>query len=158
MSTDTRLMCPARRLLSWSPRNASLRCSRRSTRRPGKPHGRIAKRRVYPYSPSFPVLRWFVRDELRVQAYNMRSSMLAINKVLPESKKVRARSMIVVGEKKQLFMTSVLFMQELASQAYKKYWSEVEAFDLACAKKEPALANKEYADVLAALKSYTDLV
>lgn len=48
--------------------------------------------------------------------------------------------------------------QELAAKAYKKYWSEVEAFDLACSKKEPALANKEYADVLAALKSYTDLV
>lgn len=112
----------------------------------------------YPYSPSFPVLRWFVRDELRVQAYNMRSSMLAINKVLPESKKVRARSMIVLGGEKQLFMTCVLYMQELASKAYKKYWSEVEAFDLACSKKEPALANKEYADVLAALKSYTDLV
>jgi hypothetical protein len=31
-----------------------------------------------------------VRDELRVQAYNMRSSMLAINKVLPDSKKVSA--------------------------------------------------------------------
>merc|ERR1712146_315381 len=32
---------------------------------------------------------WFVRDELRVAAYNMRSSMLAINKTLPESKKQR---------------------------------------------------------------------
>jgi len=81
-----------------------------------------------------PPCRWFVRDELRVQAYNMRSSMLAINKVLPADKK------------------------EAATAAYKKYWAEVEAFDLACAKKEPALANKEYADVLAALKAYTALV
>merc|ERR1719198_359650 len=77
---------------------------------------------------------WFVRDELRIQAYVMRSSMLAMNKVMsPEAKAV-------------------------ATKAYKKYWSEVEAFDLACAKKEPALANKEYGDVLAALKTYTALI
>lgn len=48
--------------------------------------------------------------------------------------------------------------QEPAAKAYKKFWAEVEAFDLACKKKEPALANKEYADVLTALKTYTDLV
>merc|ERR1719482_2647887 len=76
---------------------------------------------------------WFLRDELRIQAYTMRSSMLAMNGVLE-------------GEKK-----------EAATKAYKKYWSEIEAFDLACKKKEPALANKEFADVLAALKTYTDI-
>jgi hypothetical protein len=59
---------------------------------------------------------------------------------------------------KALMMGCACRSQELAAKAYKKYWSEVEAFDLACSKKEPALANKEYADVLAALKSYTDLV
>merc|ERR1719230_1189241 len=57
---------------------------------------------------------WFIRDELRIQAYQMRSSMLALNKVLDESKKVEA------------------------TKAYKQYWSEVEQFDLACSKKEPA--------------------
>merc|ERR1712087_716784 len=75
---------------------------------------------------------WFIRDELRIQAYTMRSSMLALNKVsdkLPE-----------------------------ATKAYKKYWTEIEMFDLACAKKEPALAQKEYGDVLAALAAYTALV
>merc|ERR1712087_147854 len=76
---------------------------------------------------------WFVRDELRIQAYVMRSSMLALNGVLPADKK------------------------EAATKAYKKYWSEIEAFDLACKKKEPALTNKEFADVLAALKTYTDI-
>lgn len=76
---------------------------------------------------------WFLRDELRIQAYTMRSSMLVMNGVLE-------------GEKK-----------EAATKAYKKFWSEIEAFDLACKKKEPALANKEFADVLAALKTYTDI-
>merc|ERR1719498_2267491 len=77
---------------------------------------------------------WFVRDELRIQAYTMRGSMLALNKVVPSDKKVEA------------------------TKAYKKYWSEIESFDLACAKKEPALAAKEYGDVLAALKTYTDII
>merc|ERR1712032_576044 len=45
---------------------------------------------------------------------------------------------------------------ELRLQAYKKYWTEVASFDLALTKKEPALAQKEYEDVLAALKVYTD--
>ena len=43
-------------------------------------------------------------------------------------------------------------------KAYKKFWSEVESLDLACKKKELALAQKEYADVLAALEVYTKLV
>jgi len=77
---------------------------------------------------------WFVRDELRIQAYTMRSSMLALNKVFDADKKVDA------------------------TKAYKKFWSEIESFDLACAKKEPALAQKEYGDVLAALAAYTALI
>jgi len=75
---------------------------------------------------------WFVRDELRVQAYTMRGSMIAMNKVNPDKKAV--------------------------DKAYKKYWSEVESFDLACKKKEQALAFKEYDDVLAALDAYLKLV
>jgi len=74
---------------------------------------------------------WFVRDELRIQAYNMRSSMLALNGVLSDAKKPEV------------------------AKLYKKFWSEVEQFDLACKKKEPALAQKEYGDVKAALAAYT---
>merc|ERR1712070_810909 len=72
---------------------------------------------------------WFVRDELRTQTYVMRSSMLALNGVQPEVKKL-----------------------------YKKFWSEVESFDLAVKKKEPALANKEYGDLKAALAAYSSAV
>ncbi|KAL1498863.1 hypothetical protein AB1Y20_013387 [Prymnesium parvum] len=75
---------------------------------------------------------WFVRDELRIQAYNMRSSMLALNKVNANKAACEA--------------------------AYKKYWKEVEMFDLALTKKELALATKEYSDVLTALDEYTKLV
>merc|ERR1711918_213633 len=74
---------------------------------------------------------WFVRDELRIQAYNMRSSMIAMNKVNKD--------------------------KAACDKAYKKFWSEVESLDLACKKKELALAQKEYADVLAALKVYQGL-
>lgn len=76
---------------------------------------------------------WFIRDELRIQAYNMRSSMVAMNGVLSADTKSKAE------------------------KAYKKYWTEVESFDFACKSKEPALAQKEYDDVLAALKAYTAL-
>merc|ERR1719331_2366508 len=75
---------------------------------------------------------WFVRDELRIQAYSMRSSMLAMNKVNSDKK--------------------------ACEKAYKKFWSEVESLDLACKKKELALAQKEFTDVLAALDAYTALV
>lgn len=75
---------------------------------------------------------WFVRDELRIQAYVMRSSMLAMNKVNADT--------------------------TACTKAYKKFWSEIESFDLACQKKELALATKEYADVLAALETYEKLV
>jgi len=75
---------------------------------------------------------WFVRDELRIQAYTMRSSMIAMNKV--NSNKATC------------------------DKAYKKFWSEIESFDLACKKKELALATKEYDDVLAALENYIKLV
>lgn len=74
---------------------------------------------------------WFVRDELRIQAYNMRSSMKALNGVAAD--------------------------KAAAQKAYQKYWVEVEQFDLACNKKEAALANKKFADVLAALKAYRDV-
>ena len=43
-------------------------------------------------------------------------------------------------------------------KAYKKFWAEVESLDLACKKKELAVAQKEYGDVLAALDTYTKLV
>merc|ERR1719247_3201265 len=75
---------------------------------------------------------WFVRDELRIQAYNMRSSMLALNKVNSDKK--------------------------ACDKAYKKYWTEIEAFDLALKKKELALSQKEFSDVLAALDAYSKLV
>jgi hypothetical protein len=73
---------------------------------------------------------WLVRDNFRGQAYNMKSNMIAINSVLPEPKKTAA------------------------TKAYSKFWSEVNAFDLACTKKELDLAKKEYGDVLDALKAY----
>lgn len=75
---------------------------------------------------------WYLRDELRIQAYTMRGSMKALNAVSTD--------------------------KAATEKAYKKYWSEVESFDLACAKKELALAQKEFGDVVAALKAYTDLV
>jgi hypothetical protein len=74
---------------------------------------------------------WYCRDELRLQAYNMRGSMKALNGVLSPDEKVKAE------------------------KAYKKYWDEVNSFDLACVKKEPALAQKEFDDLVAALKAYT---
>jgi len=71
---------------------------------------------------------WLVRDNLRGQAYNMKANMLAMNKVSSN--------------------------KDAADKAYKKFWSEINALDLACQKKELALAQKEYADVLAALDAY----
>jgi len=76
---------------------------------------------------------WFCRDELRLQAYNMRSSMKALNGVLPSDKKAEAE------------------------KAYAKYWKEIDQFDQACRAKEPALAAKEFDDLKAALKTYTDI-
>jgi len=75
---------------------------------------------------------WLVRDNLRGQAYNMKANMLAINKQLTDKK--------------------------AADAAYKKFWKEIDALDLACKKKELALAQKEYSDVLAALKEYQALI
>ena len=75
---------------------------------------------------------WKVRDQLRgTNVYSMRSSMLALNNVLPAEKKAGAK------------------------KAYTKYWQEVEALDLACVKKEQALATKKNADMLTALSAYT---
>jgi len=73
---------------------------------------------------------WLVRDNLRGQAYNMKANMLAINSVLEGSKKAEATA------------------------AYNKFWKEIQSLDLACEKKELALAQKEYGDVLEALKAY----
>jgi hypothetical protein len=73
---------------------------------------------------------WLVRDNLRGQAYNMKANMRAINNVLEGSKKAEATA------------------------AYNKFWKEVDSLDLACQKKELALAQKEYGDVLEALKAY----
>lgn len=74
---------------------------------------------------------WLVRDELRVQASEMRSSMLVLNK--------NSNS-------------------DGVDKAYKVFWKEIESLDLACKKKEPALASKEFQDVLAALDAYAKLV
>jgi len=74
---------------------------------------------------------WLVRDNLRGQAYNMKGSMKAIDAAL-------------TGEK-----------QATATKAYAKFWKEIDSLDLACKKKELALAQKEYGDVVAALKEYT---
>ena len=47
---------------------------------------------------------------------------------------------------------------QACESAYKTFWKEVESLDLACKKKEPALAAKEFGDVLAAMKAYSALV
>ena len=73
---------------------------------------------------------WLVRDNMRGQAYNMKANMKAMYLVLEGDKKVTAK------------------------KAYDKFWSEINALDLACVKKEQDLAKKEYGDVLAALKAY----
>jgi len=75
---------------------------------------------------------WLVRDNLRGQAYTMKANMLAINK--QASNKAEC------------------------AKAYAKFWKEIDSLDLACKKKELALAQKEYADVLAALKAYQALI
>jgi len=75
---------------------------------------------------------WLVRDNFRGQAYNMKANMLAINKTLEGEKKAKA------------------------AKAYAAFWKEVDQLDLACVKKEADLAKKEYGDVLAALKTYTE--
>jgi hypothetical protein len=71
---------------------------------------------------------WFVRDELRVQAYNMRSSMLALNKVNAKPAEV--------------------------GKLYKDFWQTVESFDLACRRKKPEVAAARYKDVITALQTY----
>jgi len=77
---------------------------------------------------------WFVRSQFRTQAYEMKSSMLVINKALG-------------GDK-----------SEAATKAYKKFWKSVEVLDQAVVKKELALSQKAYADVLANLDSYISLI
>lgn len=74
---------------------------------------------------------WKVRDQLRgTDVYSMRSTMLALNNALPDEKKPEA------------------------AKLYKKFWQQVEALDLACVKKEQALATKKNADMIAALGAY----
>jgi hypothetical protein len=73
---------------------------------------------------------WLVRDNLRGQAYNMKANMLAIQNVMEPAAKAKA------------------------TKAYSKFWSEINSLDLACVKKELALAQKEYMDVLDALTEY----
>jgi len=75
---------------------------------------------------------WLVQDNLRGQAYNMKANMIAINQAnggKPEAKK-----------------------------AYAKFWKEIDSLDLACRQKELELAQKEYGDVLDALKEYEALL
>merc|ERR1712216_308845 len=74
---------------------------------------------------------WKVRDQLRgTDVYSLRGAMLSINNVLPEGKKAAA------------------------AKAYKKVFVEMEALDLACKKKEQALATKENNDMLEAIAAY----
>merc|ERR1712113_978826 len=81
-----------------------------------------SSRRIQSLQPKLDAKTWwFVRDELRIQAYNMRSSMKALNGVNADKAAVD-----------------------------KKYRTEIEKFDLACSKKESALAQKGCGDVLAA--------
>ena len=78
---------------------------------------------------------WRIRDQLRgTDVYSLRSSMLAINGVLPTEKKPDA------------------------AKAYKKVFVEMESLDLACKKKEQALATKENNDLLAALAAYGAII
>merc|ERR1719247_425591 len=77
---------------------------------------------------------WLVRDNLRGQAYNMKENMLAINSVLAPAASAKA------------------------AKAYKTFWNEINQLDLACVKKELDLANKEYGEVLAALKAYEEII
>merc|ERR1711988_1250857 len=51
---------------------------------------------------------WLARDNMRTQAYNMRSSMLAINNVLPADKKL------------------------VAEKAYKKFWVQASVWHVSC--------------------------
>jgi len=78
---------------------------------------------------------WLVRDNMRGQAYTMKENMLAINSQLSDPAAKKA-----------------------ADAAYKSFWKEIDSLDLACKKKELALAQKEYGDVLAALKKYQESV
>ena len=78
---------------------------------------------------------WKVRDQLRgTGVYDIRASMLAINGVLPADKKADA------------------------AKAYKKVFTEMEALDLACKKKEQALATKENSDLLEAIAAYKAVI
>ena len=76
-----------------------------------------------------------MRDQLRgTDLYSFRGAMLALNGVLPEGKKAEA------------------------VKAYKKVFSEMEALDLACKKKEQALATKENADLQEAIAAYKAII
>jgi hypothetical protein len=77
---------------------------------------------------------WLVRDNFRGQAYNIKSNMLALNKVQDEKTK------------------------PLAEKAYAKFVKELNALDLACVKKEYDLATKEYGDLVAALDTWIGIV
>jgi hypothetical protein len=77
---------------------------------------------------------WLVRDNLRGQAYTMKANMRAINSVLAPDTATAAK------------------------KAYETFWKEIDSLDLACRKKELALAQKEYKDVLDALKKYEDII
>ena len=78
---------------------------------------------------------WKVRDQLRgTDLYSFRGAMLALNGVLPEGKKAEA------------------------VKAYKKVFQEMEALDLACKKKEQALATKENADLQEAIAAYKAII
>jgi len=64
-----------------------------------------------------------------------------------------------LGAARTLVLPLVVPQDKAATdKAYKKFWAEVEQFDLACKKKEQALATKEYDDMLKAMDAYVGLV
>lgn len=71
---------------------------------------------------------WLVRDNLRGQAYNMKANMRAMN--------------------------AVSSSPPASNKAYAAFWKKIDSLDLACKKKELALAQKEYAEALDLLKAY----
>ena len=132
---------------------------------------------------------WFVRDELRIQAYTMRASMLdgdERGELRQEGASRRRRAAAaaaaaaIPGAARRPRRRSTLRRRrppsaapcplpprghrapssppQACESAYKTFWKEIESLDLACKKLGPALAAKEFGDVLAAMKAYSALV
>jgi len=74
---------------------------------------------------------WLARDNLRGQAYPMRSNMLAINKVSKNPQE--------------------------AKKTYDKFWKQINDLDLALDKKEQALATEKYKKALDTLSEWKSI-